>query len=74
VTIIAVGLQTNGAVALIEDPDLASLVAGIVLMGGVLGLHPRYGCWNIAPVAECNRWFDSDAGRTVLGSGTRSRW
>ena len=38
-------------------------------MGGGLGLHPRYGCWNITPVAECNMWFDSDAGRTVLGSG-----
>ena len=55
--------------ALIEDPEKASLVAAIVLMGGDLGLDPRYGCTNTRPVAECEMWFDPAARRTALGSG-----
>jgi inosine-uridine nucleoside N-ribohydrolase len=69
VTIIAIGPQTNIAMALLKAPDLRFAIASIVFMGGALGLDPTYGRGNITPVAECNMWFDPQAAHIVLSSG-----
>ncbi|WP_405148804.1 nucleoside hydrolase [Sphaerisporangium sp. NBC_01403] len=69
VTVVAIGPQTNLAMALLKAPDLAELIAEIVFMGGALGLDQQYGRGNITPVAECNMWFDPHAADIVFGSG-----
>jgi len=62
-TIVATGPLTNLALALLLDPDLASLVAGVVLMGGTIR-HPG----NITPYAEANIAHDPEAARLVFGA------
>jgi purine nucleosidase len=69
VTIVAIGPQTNLALALLKQPRLREEIAAIVFMGGALGLEPRYGRGNITPVAECNIWFDPQAADIVFKSG-----
>lgn len=69
VTIIAIGPQTNLALALIQQPELRQEIASVVFMGGGLGLNSRYGRGNITPVAECNIWFDPQAADIVFRSG-----
>ena len=63
VTLIPVGPLTNIAVALNTEPDLASLIKGIVLMGGSLSGG------NITPAAEFNIYVDPEAARIVFQSG-----
>jgi inosine-uridine nucleoside N-ribohydrolase len=69
VTIVAIGPQTNLALALLKEPRLRDQIASIVLMGGALGLDSRFGRGNITPVAECNIWFDPAAADIVFRSG-----
>jgi inosine-uridine nucleoside N-ribohydrolase len=69
VTIVAIGPQTNLALALLKEPRLRSEIASIVFMGGALGLDPKFGRGNITPVAECNIWFDPAAADIVFRSG-----
>jgi inosine-uridine nucleoside N-ribohydrolase len=69
VSIVAIGPQTNLALALLKEPRLRDDLASIVFMGGALGLDPRYGRGNITPVAECNIWFDPAAADIVFRSG-----
>jgi inosine-uridine nucleoside N-ribohydrolase len=69
VTIVAIGPQTNLALALLKKPRLREEIAAIVFMGGALGLEPHYGRGNITPVAECNIWFDPQAADIVFRSG-----
>jgi inosine-uridine nucleoside N-ribohydrolase len=69
VTIIAIGPQTNVALALLKEPRLRDEIASIVFMGGALGLDPKFGRGNITPVAECNIWFDPQAADIVFRSG-----
>lgn len=69
VTIVAIGAQTNIALALVKEPRLRHEIRSIVFMGGALGLEPRYGRGNITPVAECNIWFDPQAADIVFRSG-----
>jgi purine nucleosidase len=69
VTIVAIGPQTNLALALLKQPRLREEIGAIVFMGGALGLDPRYGRGNITPVAECNIWFDPQAADIVFRSG-----
>lgn len=69
VTVVAVGPQTNLAEALLADPTLADRIAGVVFMGGALGIDPDYGSGNITPFAECNIHFDAEAADVVLRSG-----
>lgn len=69
VTIVAIGPQTNLALALLKEPRLRDEIASIVFMGGALGLDPRFGRGNITPVAECNIWFDPTAADIVFRSG-----
>lgn len=69
VTLVAVGPQTNIALALRKDPSIAGEISSIVFMGGALGLNPRFGRGNVTPVAECNIWYDADAADIVFRSG-----
>ncbi|MFC5832669.1 nucleoside hydrolase [Nonomuraea insulae] len=69
VTVVAIGPQTNLAMALLKEPSLARNLRSVVFMGGALGLEPRYGRGNITPVAECNIWFDPRAADVVFRSG-----
>ncbi len=63
VTLIAIGPLTNIATALNSDPQLASMVRGLVMMGGSLSGG------NITPAAEFNVYVDPEAARIVFQSG-----
>jgi purine nucleosidase len=65
-TIVATGPLTNLALALLLDPDLASLVADVVVMGGTVE-HPG----NINPFAEANIAHDPEAARLVFAAPWR---
>lgn len=69
VTIVAIGPQTNLAMALLREPALKDEIASIVFMGGALGLEPTYGRGNVTEVAECNIYFDPEAAEIVFSSG-----
>jgi inosine-uridine nucleoside N-ribohydrolase len=69
VSIVAIGPQTNLALALLKEPRLRDEIASIVFMGGALGLDPKFGRGNVTPVAECNIWFDPAAADIVFRSG-----
>jgi purine nucleosidase len=62
VTLITIGPLTNVGVALRGDPELASLVRGLVMMGGSLSGG------NITPAAEFNVYVDPEAARIVFQS------
>jgi inosine-uridine nucleoside N-ribohydrolase len=63
VTLITIGPMTNVAAALEADPELASLVKGLVMMGGSLSGG------NITPAAEFNVYVDPEAAKIVFQSG-----
>lgn len=63
ITIIALGPQTNIARALSRDPQLASQIGQLVIMGGTLS-----GPGNITPAAEFNIYSDPASARTVFRS------
>ena len=65
VTIIALGPLTNVARALQRDPELATLVDRIIMIGGAVA-----GIGNISPVAEFNMFCDPHAARDVFRSPT----
>ncbi|MBN9554914.1 MAG: nucleoside hydrolase, partial [Alphaproteobacteria bacterium] len=57
VTLITLGPQTNLAIALAADPDLARMIKGVVMMGGSLSGG------NVTPAAEFNVYVDPEASR-----------
>lgn len=61
VTLVAVGRMTNLALALKHDPEIASLVKGVVIMGGNF-----YVPGNVSPVAEANIHGDPEAADLVM--------
>ncbi len=63
VTLVPTGPLTNVALALVKEPALAEHLAGIVLMGGAIGLG------NITPAAEFNFYVDPHAADIVFRSG-----
>lgn len=63
VTLITIGPMTNVAAALNAGPELASLVKGLVMMGGSLSGG------NITPAAEFNVYVDPEAAKIVFQSG-----
>jgi inosine-uridine nucleoside N-ribohydrolase len=63
VTLITLGPLTNLATALNSDPELASLIPGVVMMGGSLSGG------NITPAAEFNLYVDPEAARIVFQAG-----
>ncbi|SIT44572.1 Inosine/uridine-preferring nucleoside hydrolase [Paraburkholderia ribeironis] len=66
VTLLAVGPLTNLALALADDPRIASLVKQLVIMGGAFGTHGVLG--NVTPAAEANILGDPEAADSVLGA------
>jgi purine nucleosidase len=62
ITLLAIGMLTNLARALIEDPGIIPLVRKVVIMGGAFMGHPG----NRSPVAEANIFGDPDAADIVL--------
>lgn len=63
VTLCPTGPLTNVALALRKEPQLAGRLAGIVLMGGSVGLG------NVTPAAEFNIYVDPHAAHIVFGCG-----
>src|SRR5579859_3745414 len=63
ITLLTIGPLTNIAAALNSDSDLASMVKGLVMMGGSLSGG------NITPAAEFNVYVDPEAARIVFQSG-----
>src|SRR6202041_281826 len=60
IMIVAVGPLTNVAMALRADPELASMIPAIAIMGGSLSGG------NITPAAEFNLYVDPEAARIVF--------
>ncbi|MCF6469659.1 nucleoside hydrolase [Nonomuraea sp. MG754425] len=69
VTVVAIGPQTNLAMAMLKEPEVAAKLRSVVFMGGALGLESRYGRGNVTSVAECNIWYDPRAADIVFRSG-----
>ncbi len=67
-TLVALGPLTNVASAILAEPRLVDMVAGLVFMGGAYNLTP-YGYGNVTPVAEFNIWHDPEAAKIVFESG-----
>ena len=63
VTLITIGPMTNVAAVLNADPEIASLVKALVMMGGSLSGG------NITPAAEFNVYVDPEAAKIVFQSG-----
>jgi inosine-uridine nucleoside N-ribohydrolase len=63
VTIIATGPLSNIAAALQQQPDLAEMIAHLVILGGTVG-----GPGNVTPTAEFNVYCDAEAARDVFRS------
>lgn len=63
VTIVACGPLTNIASVLQREPDLASLIGHLIIVGGTLG-----GPGNVTPCAEFNIFCDAEAARAVFMS------
>jgi purine nucleosidase len=61
ITLVPLGPLTNIALALHQDPGIASEVRGIVLMGGC-----AFGVGNITPMAEANIYHDGHAAEIVF--------
>ncbi len=60
-TLVPLGPLTNIAMAVQQDPGIASLVKEVVLMGGC-----AFGVGNISPVAEANIYHDAHAAEIVF--------
>jgi len=60
ITVVAVGPLTNIALALRADPELASMIPAIAIMGGSLSGG------NMTPAAEFNLYVDPEAARIVF--------
>lgn len=65
ITLVAIGPLTNIATALLREPDLARSLAGLALMGGVIG---GVGSLDL-PWTEHNFRSDPEAAQIVLRSG-----
>jgi purine nucleosidase len=63
VTIVATGPLTNIAAALQQQPDLATLVGHLIMLGGTVA-HPG----NVTAAAEFNIYCDAEAARAVFHS------
>lgn len=60
-TLVAIGPLTNIGVALLLEPRLPSLVRGVVIMGGAIGVPG-----NASQLGEANVWHDPEAAQLVV--------
>ncbi|MBL8289766.1 MAG: nucleoside hydrolase [Rubrivivax sp.] len=65
ITLLAIGPLTNVALAFAKAPELPSLLAGLVIMGG------SQGAGNTTPVAEFNIYADPEAAAQVFEQAPR---
>jgi purine nucleosidase len=63
VTIVSTGPLSNIAAALTQQPDLASVIGHLIILGGTLS-----GPGNVTAAAEFNIYCDADAARAVFHS------
>jgi inosine-uridine nucleoside N-ribohydrolase len=63
ITIVACGPLTNIAAVIQREPDLASLIGHLIIVGGTIG-----GPGNVTPAAEFNIFCDAEAARAVFMS------
>jgi inosine-uridine nucleoside N-ribohydrolase len=63
VTIIALGPLSNISIALQQQPDLASKIGHLIILGGTVA-----GPGNVTPAAEFNIYCDAEAARDVFRS------
>jgi inosine-uridine nucleoside N-ribohydrolase len=68
ITLLGIGMLTNLARAITEDPGIIPLVREVVIMGGAFGTGGRYG--NVQPAAEANIYCDPHAADLVF----RAAW
>lgn len=64
IDLVALGPQTNVALALSIEPAVATAVRSLVVMGGTAQLPG-----NVTPVATANHWYDPEAAAIVYRSG-----
>jgi purine nucleosidase len=64
VTVVAIGPLTNIAAAIEAEPDVATAMAALVIMGGTVAVPG-----NVTPAAEFNMWMDPEAADIVFRSG-----
>ncbi|UVL87637.1 nucleoside hydrolase [Pseudomonas sichuanensis] len=66
ITVAMLGPQTNLALAMIQQPDIAKGIKEVVVMGGA-----HFNGGNITPAAEFNLYADPHAAEVVLASGVK---
>jgi purine nucleosidase len=64
IVLVAVGPLTNLGLALRADPQVATLLKGVVIMGGAFAVAGKPG--NVTPVAEANIYNDPEAADLVF--------
>jgi purine nucleosidase len=64
VTVAAIGPLTNIAAAIEAEPEVATAMASLVIMGGTVAVPG-----NVTPAAEFNIWMDPEAADVVFRSG-----
>lgn len=64
VTVVAIGPLTNIAAAIEAEPEVATAMASLVIMGGTVEVPG-----NVTPAAEFNIWMDPEAADIVFRSG-----
>lgn len=63
VTIIALGPLTNVSRAIHRDPDIATIISRVIIMGGAVD-----GIGNASAAAEFNMFYDPEAAKSVFNS------
>jgi purine nucleosidase len=69
-TLVAIGPLTNVALALLLDPEFATNLRALVIMGGVFAETTG----QVSQPGEFNVWSDPEAAQIVLESGLIARW
>jgi inosine-uridine nucleoside N-ribohydrolase len=66
ITVVALGRLTNLALAMSVEPQVASALRNLIVMGGAITVPG-----NITPVASANLWGDPEAADVVYRSGAK---
>jgi inosine-uridine nucleoside N-ribohydrolase len=66
ITVVALGRLTNLALAISVEPQLATALRSLIVMGGAITVPG-----NITPVASANLWGDPEAADVVYRSGAK---